>query len=316
MRERTISCLTIALGLLISTPNALAAAGERRVSGLAYPPVISHQVGNDDAGVFYTELAMGTYSQSPGAQNGPQVIELSGTSYRSLTGLLGGETVDIVSMSSESRAEREGSHMTGIARGNLTLRGNVIWRQSQDYDVTTWAGSEAVANKTENVYNYESPEKTFGVSLGVINVNVKARYSGSVALYASARSDFFSQQGRHGVATGSTGGNLTIGTVATVDANVFGVLGLAVTAENKFTISYPGVGMGRWDYTTDEPVERRNSYLAAGTFPLTGSAKGRFFVQGNVFGNFEIGNIATWNEPRLFEKLVKTKTMTDVGAYE
>lgn len=316
MHLRTIASVTLALSFMAAAPSAFAAAGDSIVAGAASPTTINAFVGTTKAGFSYGETASAGYSQWPGSDGGPQEINLDGTTYRYLTAYLGGKSLDVIVMTAQGNGHRVGSHMWGVARGKLVLKGNVVWQDEKKYDVTAWAGSEAEVAKSQNVYNYDSPEATMGVQLGAINVSFTARYSGAVALNASAISDFNSNDGRHGIARGSTGGSVSLTTKAAWKSDIFGVLGFVVKGENKLSISYPATAIARWDYTSALPVDRRNSYFAAGTFPLTASATGRLYAEGIVWGNFEIGNIATWNEPELLKAVVKSDTATDVGAYE
>jgi hypothetical protein len=317
MNCKTITSITLAVSAVLVAPGAFAAAGDRSVVGIAGPPTVNESLGNNRAGISYAEVATGVFSQEPGAANGPQRIELNGLSYRSLNGVLEHNQFNAFTTLGQAIGTREGSHMTGLARGRIILKNNLIWQDDKDFDVTTWAGSEAEVLKNETIYSYESPEFKMGVSIGVASIEVTARYSGSIALNVSASSDFRVSNGRHGIALASQGGSLALNTVASASASVlFGLAGVGVTTENKLGLTYPATAFATWDYSSALPISRRNSYSAAGAFPLSASASGKFYVFGSLFGIKKTSLIADWNKPNFLETIVKSGTASDVGAYE
>lgn len=317
MNRKTITSITLAVSAALVAPGAFAAAGDRKVLGTGAAPTVNETLGNKRAGVSYAEVASGVFSQEPGAVNGPQRIQLNGLSYRTLNGTLENSTFNAFTTLGQAIGTREGSHMTGLVRGRIILKNNLVWQDDKDFDVTTWAGSEAEVRKNETIYSYESPNYELAVSIGIATVKVIAHYSGTIALNVAASSDFNSNDGRHGIAVASQGGTLAINTVATASASVlFGLAGVGVTTENKLTLTYPAAAVARWDYSSALPIDRRNSYFAAGSFPLSASASGKFYAFASLFGIKKTGLIADWNKPNFLETIVKSGTASDVGAYE
>jgi hypothetical protein len=201
----------------------------------------------------------------------------------------------------------------------MQINGNVVWEDVNEYDVTAWAGSEATASKSEQIFSH-SKSYTATIPVGPATVNLKGTLGGSLSLAVATSSDFSTGNGRHGNISAVTAGNARADLHASASFGVPYVATLGVYADiNIISVTLSSVGVSLWNWASTRPAASRNEFTCISVNNVSGETGGGT-LGAKLLGplNLEIANkkLATWGGKQLFNDVLQSETHSDVGLDE